>query len=250
MDFHGPDVLDEDIQERLKTNQKYLGAVIECIVVSFRRLSYSRRPQAEDGNYDDERLPPLLPEPPVSSVGLREDPVSAATIVQHTEETKSEPVVPLRRRLARLGSSIFQTFTTPCSLSIVLSFIISTIPVLKALFVPDVPGVTIPTAPDGQPPLAIVLNTLAFIGDASVPLGLMTLGSALARLEVPNGRLRSLPLGAVSALAIGRMVIMPVLGVLITRGLTRVGLLDAKDNVLQFVCMCVSVPPVCFLSGH
>ncbi|KAN0082936.1 hypothetical protein V8E55_008731 [Tylopilus felleus] len=50
------------------------------------------------------------------------------------------------------------------------------------------------TAPDGQPPLAIVLNTTTFIGGASVPLGLIILGSALARMEIPGGRL---PLGAV-----------------------------------------------------
>lgn len=251
MDFRGPDVIDEDIQERLKTQQKYLGAAIERVVISLKGFLHMKRPQAEDGNYDGEKAGPPLSDPPIASVGLREDPISAVTtIVQHTAEvveTKSELVVPLHHRLARLASSFLQTFITPCSLSIILAFIIAIVPVLKALFVPDVPGVTMPLAPDGQPPLAILLNTLTFIGGASVPLGLMTLGSALARLEIPNGRLRSLPLGAVSALAIGRMVIMPVLGVLITQGLTRVGLLDANDNVLRFVCMYVTLS-ACFIS--
>ena len=246
MDFQGPDVIDEDVQEQLKTKQKYLGAAIERVIISFRGLFYLRRRQAEDSDNDDEKIvrsTHRLSDPPSPSLGLHDNRISVATtVVQHTiegAETKSEPAAPLRRRLARLGSSFLQTLIMPCSVSIILAFIISIIPVLKALFVPDVPGVNMPPAPDGQPPLAVILNTTTFIGGASVPLGLMTLGSALARMEIPGGDLRSLPLGAIGALAIGRLAIMPVLGVLIIRGLTQVGLLDANDNVLRFVCMYV-----------
>lgn len=248
MDFQGPDVIDEDVQEQLKTKQKYLGAAIERVIISLKGLFYLRRHQAENSDDDDEKVVASssryrLSDPPSPTLGLHDNPISAATtIVQHTVEEvemRSEPTAPLRRRLARLGSSFLQTLIMPCSVSIILAFIISIIPVLKALFVPDVPGVNMSPAPDGQPPLAIILNTTTFIGGASIPLGLMTLGSALARMEIPVGRLRSLPLGAVGALAIGRMVIMPVLGVLIIQGLTQVGLLDARDKVLRFVCMYV-----------
>lgn len=247
MDFRGPDVIDEDVQEQLRTKQKYLGAAIERVVISLKGLLNLGRLQAQSSNSDDEKVvtpSDRLSEPPTPSLGLHDgDPISPdATIVQHTVkrvETESEPAVPLRLRLTRFVSTFVQTLIMPCSFSIILAFIISLVPVLKALFVPDVPGVNMPPAPDGQPPLAIILNTTTFIGGASVPLGLMTLGSALARLEVPGRRLRSLPLGAVGALAIGRMVLMPILGVLITQGLTQVGLLDANDNVLRFVCMYV-----------
>jgi predicted permease len=246
MDFQGPDVIDENVQEQLQTKQKYLGAAIERVLISLKGLFYLRRHQAENSDSDDEKVVASrhrLSDPPSLSLGLHDNPISAATtIVQHNVEeveTKNESTVPLRRRLARLGSSFLQTLLTPCSVSIILAFIIAIIPVLKALFVPDVPGVNMSPAPDGQPPLAIILNTTTFIGGASIPLGLMTLGSALARMEIPGGRLRCLPLGAIGALAIGRMVIMPILGVLIIQGLTRVGLLDASDNVLRFVCMYV-----------
>ncbi|KAF8123864.1 hypothetical protein EV363DRAFT_1354922 [Boletus edulis] len=72
----------------------------------------------------------------------------------------------------------------------------------------------------------------------------MTLGSlaALARMEVPVGRLRSLLVGAASTLAIARLVIIPVFGVPVTQGLNRVGLLDTKDNVPRFACMHVLFP--------
>ncbi|KAG8221714.1 membrane transport protein-domain-containing protein [Butyriboletus roseoflavus] len=208
MDFRGPDVIDEDVQEQLKTKQKYLGAAIERVVISLKGLFYLRRPQAESGNYDDEKVvaPAHRPsEPSIPSLCPHDEPPSpGTTIVQHaaeTVETKSEPVVPLRHRLTQFVSSFVQTLIMPCSFSIILAFIVSLVPALKALFVPDVPGINMPSAPDGQPPLAIILNTTTFIGNASVPLGLMTLGSALARMEVPGGRLRSLPLGAVGALA-------------------------------------------------
>lgn len=262
MDFRGPDVIDEDVQEQLKTKQKYLGAAIEHVVVSLKGLLRLRRPQAENSNHDDEKVVALthqLSKPPIPSLDLHDDPISPGmTIIQHTTdtiETKSEPAIPLRHHLTRFALSFVQTLISPCSFSIIAAFIISLVPVLKALFIPDVPGVNMPPAPDGQPPLAIILNTTTFIGGASVPLGLMTLGSALARLEVPGGRLRSLPLGAVSVLAIGRMVVMPILGVLITQGLTQVGLLDANDKVLQFVCMYViflhsSLPRLISTSYH
>ncbi|KAF8123861.1 hypothetical protein EV363DRAFT_754988 [Boletus edulis] len=97
---------------------------------------------------------------------------------------------------------------------------------------------------DGQPPLAIILDTTTFIGGASIPLGLMTLGSALARMEIPAGRFRSLPLGAIGALGIARLVIMPVLGVLITHPNDRIdGIHIAATTicvVLGSVVCCVS----------
>ncbi|KAF8552179.1 auxin efflux carrier transmembrane protein [Imleria badia] len=250
MDFQGPDVIDGDVQEQLKTKHQYLGVAIERAVISSKGLFFPRRPQEDNSDYDDEKAVAStrrLSDPPSLSVGLHDDPTSAGTtIVQHTTEvaeTTNEPAAPLRRRLARLGSSFLQTLIMPCSLSIIGSFIISIIPALKALFVPDVPGVNMTTAPDGQPPLAIILNTATFIGGASIPLGLIIIGSALARMEVPGGSLRSLPLGAASALAIGRLVIMPVFGVLITQGLTQAGLLDVNDNVLRFVCIFLSCLP-------
>jgi predicted permease len=130
-----------------------------------------------------------------------------------------------------------KSFFTPPSVAILISFPIALVPNLKALFTP-VPGTFIPSAPDGQPPLAFVLDATTFMGAASVPVGLVCLGSALARLNLPKkGEWLSLPLGAIGSLAVARMVVMPVLGVLICQGLTNAGMISKDDKVLRFVCM-------------
>ncbi|KAG2036431.1 auxin efflux carrier [Suillus americanus] len=142
-----------------------------------------------------------------------------------------------------LASGFLQSLLAPPSLSIIISFIIAIIPPLKALFVPGVPGTHIPSAPDGQPPLALIMKTATFISGASVPMGLITLGSALARLSIPRNQWGSLPLGAIGSLAVGRLVVMPILGILICQQLTHIGLIDSSNNVLRFVCMLLSGLP-------
>jgi predicted permease len=120
--------------------------------------------------------------------------------------------------------------------SILLSFIIALIPELKALFV-EVPGTHIHPGPDGDPPLAFIIDAASFIGAASVPMGLICLGSALARLSIPRGAWSNLPVGSILGLAIGKMIICPVLGVLICKGLVNINIISREDKVLQFVCM-------------
>ena len=76
-----------------------------------------------------------------------------------------------------------------------------------------------------------------FIGNASVPVGLICLGSALARLNVPRSQWKYLPWGAISWPAIGKMIVMPILGILITQGLVHAGVIGEEQRVLRFVCM-------------
>ncbi|KAG2755109.1 hypothetical protein P692DRAFT_20950356 [Suillus brevipes Sb2] len=99
-------------------------------------------------------------------------------------------------KFVSLALEFLRSLMNPPSLAIILSFIIAAIPPLKALFVPGVPGTHIPSAPDGQPPLALFMKTAQFIGGASVPMGLIALGSALARLSIPRNQWSSLLLGA------------------------------------------------------
>ena len=102
--------------------------------------------------------------------------------------THSLPLNNRNRKYSVTRQSIrqfFKSFFTPPSVAILISFPIALIPELKALFTP-VPGTSIPPAPDGQPPLAFVLDATTFMGAASVPLGLVCLGSAFARLNLPK----------------------------------------------------------------
>ncbi|KAG9093447.1 Protein M3 [Ceratobasidium sp. 370] len=137
----------------------------------------------------------------------------------------------------------------PPTISIVVGIIIAVIPTLKALFIPPSPDshVHVGTAPDGLPPLHVLFDTATFIGGGSIPLGLVCLGSALARLEVPKPFSRA-PLGAISAFSILKarhpMVIGPVFGVLVVEALTHhTALIDPNDEVLRFVCMYLAGSP-------
>ncbi|KAJ7435271.1 auxin efflux carrier transmembrane protein [Mycena latifolia] len=147
-----------------------------------------------------------------------------------------------RYRLPPTLATFLQNLLIPPSLSILLSFLIALVPPLKALFI-AVPGTHIHAAPDGQPPLAFMMDTANFIGAASVPMGLVCLGSALARLRVPRGAWSTLPVGAILGLSAGKMLLFPVLGVLLCKGLVRGGVIAQSDKVLQFVCMFFSCLP-------
>ncbi|KAJ7806028.1 auxin efflux carrier transmembrane protein [Mycena olivaceomarginata] len=165
----------------------------------------------------------------------------------------SAPPIP-QGRPKRLTASILtflRNLLIPPSLSIVLSFAIALAPPLKALFVP-VPSFHIAPAPDGQPPLAFMMDAATFIGAASVPMGLVCLGSALARLRVPRGSWDTLPVGAILAFSVGKLLVFPVIGVLLSTGTTQVfvtqvasGTGDAQDLsaflIPQYALMLVSM---------
>ncbi len=164
------------------------------------------------------------------------------SIVAHTEDGKeslrSSPIVS-SSTLASLFSKFLRTLPGPLTITIIVSLIISSIPPLKALFVPlthEDGTPVIPFAPDGAPPLSFLLDTATFLGNASVPLGLVCIGSSLAKLKIPR-RGRDLPLGAICALAFGRLILQPVIAVFMIQKLVKVGVINEGDKVLRFVVM-------------
>ena len=175
---------------------------------------------------------------------------AAPTIVAPTEDDEgTPPSVPIVGKEPGCTSSstlasIFikflsclRTLPGPMSITLISSFTIAIITPLKALFVPLTDGTSvIPFAPDGAPPLSFLLDTATFLGNASVPLGLVCTGAALAKLKIPK-RVQDLPFGAISALTFGRLILQPVVGVFMIRGLVRVGIIDEEDKVLRFVVM-------------
>lgn len=171
--------------------------------------------------------------------------------VRFDEKTTSSLISGLsrRRRIMRRVHDFVVSLASPPSLSIIIAFPVALITPVKGLFVP-LPNSPIPNAPDGQPPLAFIMDTATFVGAASVPMGLICLGSALARLKVPMNvpSWKAMPVGAISALAIAKIVISPILGVLICEGLTNAGIINRNDKVLRFVCMCVAASFVLFFS--
>ena len=174
------------------------------------------------------------------------------SIVAHTEDGKETPQsspivevasnsVPISTPASLVSKFLFylRTLPGPVTIAIVVSFIISLIPPLKALFVPlthEDGTPVIPFAPDGAPPLSFLLDTATFLGNASVPLGLICIGASLAKLKIPR-RGKDLPLGAISALAFGRLILQPVIAVLIMQALVKARVINEEDKVLRFVVM-------------
>ncbi|SCV71473.1 BQ2448_3061 [Microbotryum intermedium] len=131
---------------------------------------------------------------------------------------------------------------TPPTISLVFALVCALVKPVKALFV-----VTSypfhPTAPDGLPPLAIILDTAVFLGNASVPLGLIVLGSALQRMRLPRPISR-LPFASITALAVAKLVILPIFGFFFVQALVRRTRLVRQDQVvLRFVLTYFSVVP-------
>ncbi|KAJ7042178.1 auxin efflux carrier transmembrane protein [Mycena alexandri] len=192
----------------------------------------------------------------LTSPALTATVVDTMDVLNAVGETSATPILPTmgppaaaRSPWMRRRSTIYANLRTflrnlflPGSVSILISFVIALVPQLKALFV-EVDGTHIHPAPDGGPPLAFIIDAATFIGAASVPMGLVCLGSALARLSIPRGEWRSLPRGAILGLAIGKMLISPVLGVLICKGLVNINVISRDDKVLQFVCIFFSCLP-------
>ncbi|KAG6331999.1 hypothetical protein ID866_7093 [Astraeus odoratus] len=240
MDYHGPDVEDEEVQKRLRIKQR---KIVTAFAGAATRILRRRRPvieQTHGGIGEDVEARLSITSRRGTSVPDHSDHSPLAeTESEGGKERGSGTTVPIdrRKRILNCTYKVLRFSMTPPSLSIIISFIISVVPTLKALFVPGVPGVYISPAPDGQPALAILMNTATFIGGASIPLALIALGSALARLQLPHGNWKSLPFASISALAVARLIIMPIMGVLICQGFTHIGLINPTNNVLRFVCM-------------
>ncbi|KAH7905444.1 auxin efflux carrier [Hygrophoropsis aurantiaca] len=259
-DFIGPDLDNEEVRHRMRIKRRNM-MKFGRFISGRTRSGFERGHQKEeltDAEAGEKSIrmsstAPYIQDSPTPTIQQRAStsehtddlyPAKGVAVESADSESPSPSTLPLSRRIAIQVYAAIRSILTPASLSIILSFIISVVPPLKALFVPGVPGTSIPPAPDGQPPLAIIMNTATFIGAASVPIGLMSLGSAMARLEVPKaGNWGTLPLGAIGALAVGRMILMPVLGVVICQGLTQVGIIDPANNVLRFVCIFLSCLP-------
>ncbi|THV01915.1 hypothetical protein K435DRAFT_654419 [Dendrothele bispora CBS 962.96] len=202
----------------------------------------------------DEALPTeniVSPAPTVTAYDPQENnlgstglPSKNKDIPENTDD-RPAPLSPTRRRLKKVYAELrgaIKSILTPASISILIAFPIALVPQLKGLFV-QTSGSGIPNAPDGEPPLSFILDFTTFMGAASVPMSLIGLGSALARIHIPRDQWKNLPLGAIFSLAILKLIVHPVLGVLITHGLVSGGVIDKEDKVIQYTAMFFSCLP-------
>ena len=109
------------------------------------------------------------------------------SLIRHRSLTTPPAADPLYKRIAKSVFKFSLSLMSPPAISCLLSLLIALIPKLKALFVPNVPGVDMPDAPDGLPPLEWILDITSFGGGASVPTGLIVLGASLTSLSLRHG---------------------------------------------------------------
>ncbi|KAI0043335.1 auxin efflux carrier [Auriscalpium vulgare] len=268
-DYDGPDIESDYLRERMHRRRT---RVANAAIAHLRRLrgkstSSAAHPEsAEDEKMGDERSSPSTqprePSERIVSCATSTAPTVVADerdMLSFTPPTHTvrfmpsltsltpSPRLSRPRRILRRARPLLAQLIKPAPLTIILALPIALVAPLKALFLPPSASFTPrfhPTAPDGQPPLAFMMDTASFAGAASVPLGLVCLGSALARLTIGGSdNWARMPLGAIGALAVGKMIISPVFGVLLVKGLVHSGMIDRNDKVLQFVCIIFSGLP-------
>lgn len=175
-----------------------------------------------------------IPPAPVPSPVLSSASSSSTRLASHP------PFVPSAiYRLSRPLAAIF----TPVTCTLLISLPIALIQPLKALFV-DVSSVGGPNwkGPDGRPPLAFIIDTAQFVGDIAIPLALILLGASFARLRIPRP-LSRLPILAMIAVALAKMLLLPTIGVFMVQAMVGRGLIDRNAKVEKFVAMFLSGTP-------
>ncbi|WWC73884.1 uncharacterized protein I206_107856 [Kwoniella pini CBS 10737] len=129
--------------------------------------------------------------------------------------------------------------------AIIISIPIATIQPLKALFAETEgwSGSKMPNGPDGNPPLAFVIETTSFLGAIAVPGALLLLGASFARLKMPKNW-KDLPLGAIVALTISKMILVPIFGIFVIQAFRdHTSLFPREDKIRTFVSILLSGTP-------
>ncbi|KAK0193034.1 auxin efflux carrier [Armillaria mellea] len=210
LDFKGPDVEPEEVQESIRIRRKFLlHGVPEVLKVKVLRRASDPKDDCENQIFYFTKIRQLchqkLSRPYFVATDSSSPPPIATIDAEDKDDSLSYPSLPtnpITHPISRQWKALLLTVRT----------------VLESTCMP-VDGYYMPSAPDGEPPLAFVIDFAEFIGVASVPLGLICLGSALARLKVPWSQWSRMPVGAILSLAAARMVVMP------------------DDKVLQFLLL-------------
>lgn len=246
------------------TFQKYLNRLLQGMPMSH-ELERARRVHFED----DEKVQPSTdgatvdtPSSPsaASTVFDRESNLPESeqggeqTTIRTSTESKvsklnvsppktADPKLTRKEQLWNGVKSCIKHTLVPPTISLICSIVIGVVPFLRNLFVPaEALSRFSPLAPDGNPPLSTIYEAAAFIGAASVPLGLIVLGASIATIQVPRPITR-LPLISMLTMAIVKLAIVPIFGFFFVRALVKSGIVDSDNKVLIFVLTSLSCVP-------
>lgn len=268
-DFEGPDVASEELRDRMSFQRRRM---VKNAALSLRRLlclpghpNASETRDLEVGGEVEEKNTVScdeavgqdeivdqkpLPKIPISltsaiasesTISLVSTPASSTTnLLQKPESGLSSRRNHNNLRILSRSGQFMKQLLKPAPLVIIFAVVISVADPIKALFL--APSATFhpgfrPVAPDGQPPLAFILDMASFVGASYAPMGLLCLGSAIGSLQLRSKE--PLPTAAITALTMTKMVVTPLIGLGVTRWFVHLGFIHSDDKVLQFVCMCV-----------
>ena len=102
--------------------------------------------------------------------------------------------------------------------------------------------------PAGHSDADTVWRAANFVGNIAVPLALIMLGAAFARLRVPRP-LSRLPIMAMLAVTVVKMVVLPVVGIVMVQAMVRGGLIPREARAERFVAMFLSGTPAAVKYG-
>lgn len=219
-----------------------VGATFEDTSERRRGVSAGKRKQHQN---DFDRMKTIVGSRANSVFGDRcSSPIGSIKTLSSLEVPPSSLVpISLTKKITNTILPFLASLATPPTIALSLALLFALVKDLKALFVYDPTNSFHPTAPDHAAPLSIVLDTASFIGNASVPLGLMVLGSAMSRMKLPRP-LSRLPISSILALAVTKLVILPIIGYFFVEALTNYTTLVDKDNkVLRFTLIYFSALP-------
>ncbi|GAA5824939.1 hypothetical protein JCM3770_006712, partial [Rhodotorula araucariae] len=181
---------------------------------------------------------------PLTEFPLLEPVPSGLSLSHHSSHLSAAAPSSHPRAAARIAYGVWSLirpiFQSPPCIALLSALVISLVPTLRALFVAPTDGSSFhPTAPDGDPPLAVLYDTASFVGGASIPTGLTVLGASMGKIRLPRpiGRL---PLASIASMSFVRLVIQPIIGFYFVRELVRVGMVSAEKKVLRFATLQVT----------
>ena len=97
-------------------------------------------------------------------------PSAPPSLSRHTSFAPT-PLDPLYKKAGKSVLKFLLGLISPPAIACLLSLLIALVPQVKALFVPNVPGVNMPDAPDGMPPLEWILDIANFGGNGVESFG-------------------------------------------------------------------------------
>ncbi|KAJ3369865.1 Protein M3 [Allomyces arbusculus] len=138
---------------------------------------------------------------------------------------------------------VVRSLLLPPNIALALGLVVALTPISKWM---------IPIA--SGPPLGWLYDASQFLGQAAIPLSMTLVGAALTTIDADRAALKRIEnrgvLISAVALAVYRLVLVPVIGIAIVQAATNAGWVPKDDLMLRFVLMaeaCVPTAQICII---